>query len=104
MEQSPVLSLVSMMDVQSGNVVSKMLLKNRSGSVSLFAFGQGEGLSEHTAPYEALLVVIDGVATVTVDEASHRVEAGEAIRLPASIPHSVDPLTDMHMLLIMLRD
>ena len=88
---------------QPGSIVSRMLLKNKAGSVTLFAFAEGEGLSEHTAPFDALIVVTDGTAHVTIDGEVHTVEAGATIRLPASVPHAVHAPVDVRMLLIMLR-
>lgn len=88
---------------QPGSIVSKMLLKSKAGSVTLFAFAEGEGLSEHTAPFDALIVVTDGTAHVTIDGEMHTVGAGVTIQLPASVPHAVHAPVDVRMLLIMLR-
>jgi quercetin dioxygenase-like cupin family protein len=88
---------------QPGSIVSRMLLKNKAGSVTLFAFAEGEGLSEHTAPFDALAVVTDGTAEITIAGAHHAVGAGEALRLPADVPHAVHAPSDVRMLLIMLR-
>jgi quercetin dioxygenase-like cupin family protein len=89
---------------QEGSVVSRMLLKNRAGSVTLFAFAGGEGLSEHVTPFDALIVVTDGVAEVTLAGERHAVRAGETIRLPANEPHAVHAPTDVRLLLVMLRE
>jgi quercetin dioxygenase-like cupin family protein len=88
---------------QPGSIVSRMLLKNKAGSATLFAFAEGEGLSEHTAPFDALVVVTDGTAEITIDGTPHTVGAGETLRLPADVPHAVLAPTDVRMLLIMLR-
>lgn len=80
-----------------------MLLKNKAGSVTLFAFAEGEGLSEHTAPFDALIVVTDGRAEITLESKQHVVAAGETLRLPASVPHAVSALSDTRLILIMLR-
>lgn len=88
---------------QPESIVSRMLLKNKAGSVTLFAFAEGEGLSEHTAPFDALVVVTDGTAEVTIAGERFEVGPGETLRLPASIPHAVHAPTDVRMLLIMLR-
>jgi quercetin dioxygenase-like cupin family protein len=71
--------------------------------VTLFAFAEGEGLSEHTAPFDALIVVTDGTAEINIDGEHHAVGAGEALRLPADVPHAVHAPADVRMLLIMLR-
>jgi quercetin dioxygenase-like cupin family protein len=89
---------------QEGSVVSRVLLKNRGGSVTLFAFAEGEGLSEHATPFDALVVVTDGEAEVTVGGVPHRVRAGEALRLPADVPHAVHAARPFRMLLTMLRE
>lgn len=86
-----------------GSVVSRMLLKQKTGSVTLFAFDAGEGLSEHTAPFEALVLVTDGEAEVSVAGVPQRVRAGETIRLPASVPHALQAVQPFRMLLVMLR-
>jgi quercetin dioxygenase-like cupin family protein len=72
--------------------------------VTLFAFAEGEGLSEHTAPFDALIVVTDGQAEVTIAGERHAVRAGETIRLPAGVPHAVHAPADVRLLLVMLRD
>ena len=88
--------------VQDGSIVSRILLKTGGGSVTLFAFARGEGLSEHSTPREALLAVTDGEAEVTLDGETHTVASGEAIRLPASVPHAVHAPVDFRMLLVTL--
>lgn len=98
-----VCALLDLVTVQPGSVVSRMLLKNKSGSATLFGFGAGEGLSEHTAPCDALVVGVAGQATVTIDGTAHTVRAGDVLQLPASIPHAVHAATDFKMLLFMLR-
>ena len=95
--------LVEMLSYQESAVVSRILLKNRGGSVTLFAFGEGEELSEHTTPFDALVIVIDGEAAITIAGERHAVRAGEAITLPASQPHSVHAVSDFKMLLVMLK-
>lgn len=89
---------------QEGSVVSRVLLKNRGGSVTLFAFAEGEGLSEHTTPFDALVVVLDGEAAITIGGAPHTVRAGETLRLPADVPHAVHAARPFRMLLTMLRE
>lgn len=96
-------SLAELAAFQTGSIVSRMLLKNKAGSVTLFAFAKGEGLSEHTAPFDALIVVTDGAAEITIKGARHAVGVGEALRLPANVPHAVRATSDVRMLLIMLR-
>jgi quercetin dioxygenase-like cupin family protein len=95
--------LTDLLHYQSGSVVSRVLLKNKGGTVTLFAFSKGEGLSEHTAPFDALVQVIDGEANIYIAGEEFRVGAGEVITLPANRPHAVTALTDFKMLLIMIR-
>ena len=99
-QKSDVASLVS---YQPESVVSRMILNNKAGSVTLFAFDEGEGLSEHTAPYDALLHLIEGEAEITISGKKNNLEAGEAIVLPAGKPHSVRATTSFKMLLTMIR-
>jgi quercetin dioxygenase-like cupin family protein len=106
--------LGDMLKYQTASVVSRVLLKNKGGTVTLFAFSKGEGLSEHTAPFDALVHVIEGVAEIGIapvkgemqTEAAlekFSVRAGEIITLPANRAHAVTAITDFKMLLIMIR-
>ena len=95
--------LVDMLQYQDGSIVSRVLLKDKGGTVTLFAFDTGEGLSEHTAPFEALVVVTDGEADIEIAGESYKVKQGETILLPANRPHAVKAATKFKMLLIMIR-
>lgn len=95
--------LASLIEVQAGGVVSRTLLKNASGSLTLFAFGAGEGLSEHSTPHEAAVQVLEGTAEVRVGPDEHTVRAGEILHLPAEVPHALHAPEDFVMLLSMLR-
>jgi quercetin dioxygenase-like cupin family protein len=95
--------LADLVDYQEGSIVSKMVLKKETGTVTAFAFDAGEGLSEHTAPFDALLHVIDGEAEVSVSGETFRLEAGEMIVLPANEPHAVAAAHRFKMLLTMIR-
>jgi quercetin dioxygenase-like cupin family protein len=95
--------LGELLQYQDGSIVSRVLLKNKGGSVTLFAFDQGEGLSEHTAPFEALVFVVDGETEVEIAGQVYKVRQGEAITLPANIPHAVSSATTFKMLLTMIR-
>ena len=83
--------------------MSRTLLEDKAGTVTLFAFDAGQGLSEHTAPYDALLQLLEGQAEVTVAGNESRLEAGDAILLPAGKPHAVRASTRFKMLLTMIR-
>jgi len=95
--------LVDLLQYQDGSIVSRVLLKNKGGTVTLFAFAEGEGLSEHTAPFDALVVVLDGEADVKIADERFKVQQGETITLPANRPHAVRASTKFKMLLIMIR-
>jgi quercetin dioxygenase-like cupin family protein len=96
-------NLASLVSYQSGSVVSRTIINRRAGTMTLFAFDQGEGLSEHTAPYDALLHVLEGEAQVTVSGETSEVKEGEAIVLPAGKPHAVNATKRFKMLLTMVR-
>jgi quercetin dioxygenase-like cupin family protein len=95
--------LVELLQYQDASIVSRVLLKNKGGTVTLFAFDMGEGLSEHTAPFDALVVVTDGEADIEIAGESFKVRQGETIVLPANRPHAVRAATRFKMLLIMIR-
>ena len=95
--------LANLVEYQAGSVVSRQILKTGSGSVTLFAFGAGEGLSEHTTPFDALVQVIDGKAKVTVGGETSVVSKGEVMLMPADIPHAVDAEQQFKMLLVMMK-
>jgi quercetin dioxygenase-like cupin family protein len=95
--------LVDLVQYQDGTVVSRVLAKERSGTVTAFAFDAGQGLSEHTAPFDALLHLFDGAATITIAGTRHRVTCGQILRLPANVPHAVEAVERFKMLLVMLR-
>lgn len=88
---------------QKGSVVSRTLVKEGGATLTLFAFDDGQGLSEHTTPFDALLTVLDGEAAVTVGGRASPVRAGESILLPARVPHAVQAATAFKMLLVMVK-
>ena len=92
-----------LVEYQAGSVVSRALVKKPAGTVTAFAFDAGEGLSEHTAPYDALVLGVDGEAEISIAGLAHRVSAGQLLALPAGQPHAVKALTPFKMLLVMIR-
>jgi quercetin dioxygenase-like cupin family protein len=88
---------------QAGAVVSRTLVKKPAGTVTLFAFDQGQELSEHTAPYDALVHVLDGKARITIAADAHEVATGQMLLLPANVPHALTAVERFKMLLIMIR-
>ena len=95
--------LIDMVNYQDGSVVSKEIIKKESGTVTLFAFDKGQGLSEHTAPFDALVNVIDGEAEVRISGKPSAVKAGEMIIMPANEPHSVQAKEKFKMLLVLVK-
>jgi quercetin dioxygenase-like cupin family protein len=88
---------------QDGSVVSKQIIKKDIGNVTLFAFDEGEGLSEHTAPFDALVYILDGKAEVVISGTGHEVAAGEMIIMPANEPHALQAPERFKMMLVMIR-
>ena len=98
-----VVKVVDLVAYQDGAVVSRVVLKQKGGNVTLFAFDAGQELSEHTAPFDALVSVLEGEAEVTVSGTPSRVGAGEMIVLPANQPHAVRAVGRFKMALTMIR-
>lgn len=96
-------NLKQLLQYQDKAVVSRMLVKNSAGSVTLFAFDGNEGLSEHTAPYDALVVGVEGRAEVPVGGVTHLVGEGDSLLMPANITHAIKPLGGFKMLLVMIK-
>jgi quercetin dioxygenase-like cupin family protein len=97
------IQLGGLVEYQAGSVVSKTLIEKKSGTVTLFAFGEGQGLSEHTAPFDALVYLIDGEAEIGISGKLHRLKAGDLIIMPANDPHSLKAVTHFKMLLVMIK-
>jgi len=97
------LDVAGLVDYQEGAVVSKTVLKKEIGNVTLFAFDKGQGLSEHTAPFEALVFVVDGEADVTIADDVHKVKSGEMIIMPANKPHALHAAERFKMMLVMMK-
>jgi quercetin dioxygenase-like cupin family protein len=104
MSNNIVHTLTDLVQYQPGSVVSKTIINKKTGTFTLFAFAQGEGLSEHTAPYDAPLIVLDGEAEVTLGGVAHELCAGQMLVLPAGVPHAVKAITHFKMALVMIRD
>lgn len=95
--------MVNLIEYQKGSVVSRTLIDKKAGTVTLFSFDMGEGLSEHTAPFDALVYVVDGEAEVTIAGKPAVVKAGEMVVMPARKPHALRAIERFKMLLIMIR-
>ena len=98
-----VLNMCSLVDYQKGAVVSRQVINKQVGTVTVFSFDKGEGLSEHTAPFDALVQILDGEAEVTISGKPNKLVAGEMIIMPAGQPHSLRALAKFKMALIMIR-
>ena len=96
-------SLVDLIAYQEGSVVSRTLIDKKAGTVTLFAFAEGQGLSEHTAPYDALVHVLEGEVDVTISGKTVRLKGGEVTFMPANEPHALSAVSRFKMLLTMVR-
>ena len=92
-----------LLDYQEGSVVSRTLIDKKTGTVTLFAFDEGQGLSEHTAPFDALVHIVDGEAEITISGKGIHVKGGEMVIMPANEPHALRALKRFKMILIMIR-
>lgn len=95
--------MAALVDYQTGSVVSRTIIERKTGTVTLFAFAQGQGLSEHTAPFDAMVYIIDGEAVITIAGKRINVKAGEAIIMPANKPHELKAIRPFKMALTMIR-
>ena len=96
-------SLSELVNYQAGSVVSKSLLAKKTGNITLFAFDKGEGLSEHTAPFDAFVYILDGKAKITISAEEYMLKSGEIIIMPANEPHALHAVDAFKLLLIMIK-
>ena len=96
-------SLIDLIGYQEGSVVSRTIIDKKAGTVTLFAFDEGQGLSEHTAPYDALVYILDGEANVVIFGKPIRLKEGEMTIMPANEPHALTAVTRVKMFLTMIR-
>lgn len=104
MEHSVIFNPAETIHYAAGSVVSKTIIKNASGNVTLFAFDTGEGLSEHTAPFDALVLLLDGMADIMIGGKSFLLQKGESVIMPAGVPHSLKAHQPFKMMLTMIKD
>jgi quercetin dioxygenase-like cupin family protein len=103
-KQGPeVFNLEEMVGYQEGSVVSREIIRKPTGTVTLFAFDEGQGLSEHIAPFDALAYILDGEAEVLISGVSHRLKRGEMVIMPANQPHALKAPARFKMMLVMIR-
>ncbi len=98
------LALADLITPTEGGIASRVLSKNGGGTVTLFAFDGGQSLSEHTAPFDALVLVLEGAFVLTIGGTPVEAVPGTVVRMPANVPHAVDAMQPSRMLLIMLRE
>jgi len=103
METAKIYKLKELITYENGSIVSKILVKNENGSTTLFSFDKGQGLSEHTAPFDATVIILDGSCQITIDGKQHNLTEGEVIIMPANIPHALMASESFKMLLIMIK-
>ena len=102
-EEATVQNLVDMVAYQDGSVVSKTVIKKGTGTVTLFAFDKDQGLSEHTAPFDAMVCVLDGVAEISIGGNPKLVKQGEMVIMPANVPHALKAVEKFKMMLVMIK-
>ena len=95
--------LVDLVDYQEGSIVSRTIIDKKMGTVTLFAFDEGQGLSEHTAPFDALVYLLDGEAEITISGKPVRLREGEMVIMPANQPHALRAVKKFKMVLTMIR-
>lgn len=101
MSQSQIINQI--IKFQEGSVVSKEIINKPTGTITLFAFDKGQGLSEHTAPYDTLAIITDGIAEITISGIKHEVKSGEMLLMPANSPHSLQAIKPFKMILTMIK-
>ena len=102
-ENKEPMRLVDLIDYQTGSVVSRTIVDKEAGTVTLFAFDDGQGLSEHTAPFDALVYILDGEVGVTISGKMVQLKKGEMVIMPANKPHELKAITQFKMLLTMIK-
>jgi len=97
------LQVKALVDYQTGSTVSREIVSRKTGTVTIFAFDEGQGLSEHTAPYDALVYLVDGETEITISGRIHRLKEGQMIIMPAHEPHALKAVKRFKMMLVMIR-
>ncbi|MFQ6054626.1 MAG: cupin domain-containing protein [Methanosarcinales archaeon] len=98
-----VVKLIDLLDYQEGSVVSRTIVDKKTGTVTLFAFDEGQGLSEHTAPFDAIVYILDGEAEIVISGKTLYVKEGEMVIMPANEPHALRAVEKFKMVLVMIR-
>ncbi len=103
-EKAKIFNLNESVEYSAGGIVSKTVLKKQTGNISVFSFDKGEALSEHTAPFDAMIMAIDGKGEIIIGGKSFILEAGQNIIMPENIPHAVNAIEKFKMMLIMIKE
>ena len=99
-----VLVLKNLVAYQEGSIASRMIINKKAGSITIFSFDKDEGLSEHTAPYDAVVTILEGETEITLEGIPFHLHEGETIIMPANIPHAVSAVTKFKMMLTLIRE
>lgn len=102
-EKGAILNMAEMIEYSESGVISKQVLKNDAGNITLFSFDKGQGLSEHTAPFDAVVEILDGSAEITIDGNPLLLSAGQSVIMPAHVPHALFAKQQFKMLLTMIK-
>lgn len=103
LETANIFNLENLVDYQEKSVVSKEIIKKETGTITVFAFDKGEGLSEHTAPFDAMVQILDGTLELTIDGELYELKKGDMIIMPANVPHALHAAERFKMLLSMIK-
>lgn len=103
-ETSKIFSMDDSIEYTSGGVISKQIVNSKGGNVTLFSFDKGQGLTEHSASYDAMVQVIDGEVEITIDDNLHKLKKGDNIIMPANVPHALHAVESFKMILTMIKD
>ncbi|RQD82482.1 MAG: cupin domain-containing protein [Methanocalculus sp. MSAO_Arc2] len=99
-----VIRLDELVEYQEGTVASRMVIKQKHGNITIFSFDENEGLSEHTAPYDALVTILDGECEIWLEGKTFEMKTGDTIIFPAHAPHALSAITKFKMMLIMIKE
>ena len=102
-KEPEVKKLSSIVNYQEGTIVSTTIITKEAGTVTIFAFDKEQGLSEHTAPFDAMIIILDGDAEITISKKPYQLTTGDSIIMPANEPHAVQAITSFKMILIMIK-
>jgi quercetin dioxygenase-like cupin family protein len=102
-EPASIMNFINLVEYSSDGIISKRILEKTTGNITLFSFDQGQKLSEHTAPFDAMVQILEGESEISINRKAYTLKAGESIIMPADIPHAVFATTKFKMLLTMIK-